>query len=105
MIERQELHCHNCDQYVQFNLDLELNGKHILNCPKCGHEHYRYVYDGKISDRRWGQDPSQNNVYNVFALTTTHTSVSTYSTYQGGSVYQGGSTFLYGAWMDLTTAT
>ena len=35
MIERQELHCHNCDQYVQFNLDLELNGKHILNWPKC----------------------------------------------------------------------
>jgi len=99
MIERQELHCHNCNQYVQFNLDLELNGKHILTCPKCGHEHYRYVYNGKISDKRWGQDPSQNNVYNVSALTTTQTSTSTFSRYQGGS------TFLYGAWMDLTTAT
>jgi DNA-directed RNA polymerase subunit RPC12/RpoP len=99
MIERQELHCHNCNQYVQFNLDLELNGKHILTCPKCGHKHYRYVYDGKISDRRWDQDPSQNNVYNVSPFTVTYTSTSTFSRYIGGS------TFLYGAWMNLTTAT
>lgn len=57
MLERQELFCHNCQSYVQFNLDTEMDGQYILNCPKCGHEHYRYVYKGRISDRRWGQSP------------------------------------------------
>jgi len=53
MIERQELHCHNCGRYVQFNLDTDLNGKHVLNCPNCGHEHCRFVNKGVVSDTRW----------------------------------------------------
>jgi hypothetical protein len=53
MIERQELHCHNCSKYVQFNLDTDLDGKHVLKCPNCGHEHCRYVNKGVISDSRW----------------------------------------------------
>jgi Zn finger protein HypA/HybF involved in hydrogenase expression len=57
-VERQELYCHNCGKYVQFNLDLSVDGNYKLNCPNCGHEHYRIVKDGKITDERWGQDPS-----------------------------------------------
>ena len=53
MIERQELHCHNCNRYVQFNLDTDLDGKHVLQCPNCGHEHCRYVNKGVVSDTRW----------------------------------------------------
>lgn len=53
MIENQELYCHNCDKYVQFKLDTELNGRHVITCPNCGHEHYRYIDNGRISDRRW----------------------------------------------------
>ncbi len=33
MLERQELFCHNCQSYVQFNLDTEMDGQYILNCP------------------------------------------------------------------------
>ena len=101
MIERQELHCHNCDQYVQFNLDLELNGKHVLNCPKCGHKHYRYIKDGKISDRRWGQDPSQQNVIQVSSVTVTYSAKSTYTAYVDSGT--GGSIFLYSSWMTVST--
>ena len=39
VIERQELQCHACGKYVQFDIDLSLNGNHVLNCPNCGHEH------------------------------------------------------------------
>lgn len=60
MMERQELHCHNCNKYVQFSIDTEKDGQHILKCPNCGHEHYRVVRNGKITGERWGQDPSQN---------------------------------------------
>jgi hypothetical protein len=30
---RQEIYCHNCDVYVQFTLDLDLDGKHEFRCP------------------------------------------------------------------------
>jgi len=55
MIERQELFCHHCDNYVQFNLDLTLNGNHVLKCPKCKHEHCRVVKNGQITSDRWDQ--------------------------------------------------
>jgi predicted nucleic acid-binding Zn-ribbon protein len=98
MIERQELHCHNCNQYVQFNLDLEINGQHILTCPKCGHKHYRYIKDGKISDRRWGQDPSQDNSYQVTGPVT-YSIISTFTTASTTS------TFLYSSWMNSSSTS
>jgi uncharacterized Zn finger protein len=51
--ERQEIYCHECNNYVQFVIDLELNGNHVLKCPKCGHEHCRVVRNGIITDDRW----------------------------------------------------
>jgi hypothetical protein len=74
MKERQELHCHNCDKYVQFDMDVSLNGKHVINCPFCGHEHLRYVNKGVISDRRWGS----RNVPTIQTWATTATDTSVY---------------------------
>lgn len=79
-MERQELHCHNCNKYVQFSIDTEKDGQHILKCPNCGHEHYRVVKDGKITGERWGQDPSQNiPTYYVSTATVTYTSTTVYT--------------------------
>ena len=105
MIERQELHCHNCDRYVQFDIDTELNGRHILNCPNCGHEHYRIVSDGIITDERWGS----NNLpsYSVTTATITMTTISTYNVYtSGGSTFTTGTgdTSLYQSWMNTAAA-
>lgn len=50
---RQELHCHACNQWVQFLVDLEMDGNHVLHCPVCNHEHCRVVKDGVITDIRW----------------------------------------------------
>lgn len=58
-VVNQELYCHNCGQYVQFQLDEEMDGEHIIICPNCKHDHYRYINKGIISDQRWGQSPSQ----------------------------------------------
>jgi hypothetical protein len=73
-VERQELWCHNCSRYVQFSVDLELDGRHIIKCPNCDHEHYRVVNKGVISEERWG---SNNNVPSFFAtyLTSSTTSI------------------------------
>jgi hypothetical protein len=53
MIERQEIHCHDCNKYVHFDMDTSINGNHVLKCPNCEHEHCRVVKDGKITDIRW----------------------------------------------------
>ena len=66
-IERQELYCHECERYVQFNIDMSLNGNHVLNCPNCGHEHCRVVSNGKITDDRW--DQRNGNAQRVYYAT------------------------------------
>lgn len=125
MIERQELHCHNCNQYVQFDIDLSLNGNHVFECPNCGHEHCRVVKDGIITDDRWDSRNGQTLYINT--STITYTSTSTYATYQspyqGAQMNTGGGTtvstnsnsatfsttpmgyFTYNSWLNTTAGT
>ena len=95
MIERQELYCHDCGKYVQFNLDLSLNGNHVLNCPNCGHEHCRVVKDGKITGERWDQGNGQTTA--ITACSITYTAASTWDTTTSGS------SFSYGQWMSSSS--
>lgn len=122
MLKRQELHCHNCNNYVQFEVDIELNGNHVLKCPSCDHEHCRVVRDGEITDDRWD---SRNQTFNVSG-TMSYTANSTWTaynnstnvTYQINTLYQASNTantitfnqtrdssgkaIIYSSWMDLT---
>ena len=106
MKEKQELHCHNCNRYVQFDMDMELNGNHVLECPNCGHEHCRVVKDGVITGDRW--DSRNGDGYTVTNTSTSATS--TYTTYAFAttsttSITTGAtdtSTYLYDAWMRTT---
>lgn len=95
MKERQELYCHDCGMYVQFDLDLSVDGEYKLECPKCGHEHYRVVKGGVITDQRWGQDSRQ---YTNITVGVTYTATSTAITYQG-------STMLYSSWLNTTVSS
>lgn len=112
MIEKQELHCHNCNQYVQFELDLTLNGNHIITCPICGHEHCRVIENGKITDRRWDQRNSSNyasqitngNNYYISTNLITSSVVSTYDSYSGTTATNV-SSFLYQSWLTATANT
>ena len=97
MIERQELHCHACQRYVQFDIDVSLNGNHVLHCPNCGHEHCRVVEDGVITDARWDQRNRPTILISTSA--TSSTSVSTYAMTDSTSV------FLYQSWMNTTAST
>ena len=103
MTERQELYCHNCGKYVQFDVDMELEGNHVLTCPNCGHEHCRVVKGGKITEDRWD---SRNPTYQVSSSTTTFSTTSTWNTYSSTSStssYAAASSFLYGSWMNATS--
>lgn len=94
-IERQELHCHNCDVYVQFDIDINLNGNHIVICPNCKHEHLRVVNNGIITDERWGS----RNMPTYTATGTSYTGSSYSST---TSATTGTSMYLSGAWLSST---
>ena len=94
-IERQELYCHGCGNYVQFDVDMSLNGNHELTCPVCGHIHYRVVQNGRITEERWR---SSMQTYTVSAYSITYTTASTYDTSTSSSP------FLYESWLNATTA-
>lgn len=62
---KQEIYCHECGNYVQFELDMSKEGNHLLECPNCGHEHCRVVRRGRITDDRWAS--RNGNTYGVTA--------------------------------------
>ena len=98
MIEKQELHCHNCGKYVQFDIDVSLNGNHEIVCSNCKHIHYRFVKDGIITEDRWNQ---QSITYQV--ANTSSTSTSTYTMYNNAYTTDSDSSlFMYSSWMNAT---
>ena len=105
MKERQELWCHDCQKYVQFDIDVALNGNHIIVCPNCKHEHCRVVENGKVTDIRWDSRNAggwTGSTYMTTGMTTS--SASTYATYtaNSGTDSSANSAITYGAWMNLT---
>ena len=72
-VVKQELHCHNCQQYVQFDMDEEMDGEYEIECPDCGHMHCRVVEKGRITDKRW--DSRNGNYMSVTAITYSSTSI------------------------------
>lgn len=99
---RSELWCHGCDSYVQFTLDDSLNGNHVIICPKCKHEHFRYVEDGKIQGI--GRIAPVGN-YTFKTTNVTRSAGSSYDLYKDGANETAtGSTFTYQSWMNTTSS-
>ena len=106
MTERQELYCHGCDRYVQFDIDLELDGNHVLECPNCGHEHCRVVRNGRITGDRWdSRNGFDQTAITISSASITSSATSNYTSYSfvttAGSSASG---FLYDSWTAGTTA-
>ncbi len=104
MIEKQELHCHACNRYVQFELDITVNGNYTLDCPNCGHKHCRVVADGRITDVRWDQRNGPLNSYPVIQVSgATTTAASSFTAYTAsGSASVSYDTYL---WANGSTGT
>lgn len=98
MLERQELHCHNCSNYVQFDIDTELDGNHVLTCPVCQHEHCRVVTKGKISDARWDQ---RNEVWVTNTMSSTSYNVSNINNYTVTNITSSSSTMYHGRYTSV----
>lgn len=100
--ERQEIHCHGCNKYVQFDIDVSLNGNHVLNCPVCDHEHCRVVKDGIITDIRW--DSRNGPTYQISTMTSNVANTSIWNVYQTGTQSNASSTFIANMWLNTTSA-
>lgn len=51
-----EFWCWECKHYIYVKLNTGLEGNHIMNCPNCGHQHYRVVKNGIITGDRFNKD-------------------------------------------------
>lgn len=114
MIERQEIHCHACNRWVQFEIDLELDGNHVLNCPNCDHEHCRVVKKGQITDIRWDQrnGPTHSIQYASYSIQATYitSSVNTYYPQMMNATSGGGgnsitSSYMMSLWQSAGTGS
>lgn len=93
---KTEIYCHECGNYVQFTLDKELDGNHIIKCPKCGHEHCRVIKNGEVTHDRW--DSRNGDTYYVNSYSTV-----TFSSSSWELSYTGNSVYLYNSWSTANT--
>ena len=61
-IQRTEMYCHRCSKNFVAELDFDINGDHVVECPNCGHEHCRTIKDGLITDHRWDGRNDNNTI-------------------------------------------
>ena len=73
-----ELYCTNCGKLVHVRMSKFDTGNLTIECPLCGHEHYRFVEDGIITEDRW-RSSSQ------YATITAHTWTSSATDSSGGT--------------------
>lgn len=59
---RTDMYCHECYGNFVATLDYSLNGNHTIECPKCGHRHYRVIKDGMVTSERHDSDMDNHNV-------------------------------------------
>lgn len=105
MVKKQELHCHECNKYVQFEIDTGLEGNHVLICPVCEHEHCRVVRAGIVTDKRWGSRNGNMQTFYISTNTITSTSISTFDNYFNTSSTNSTNddivnNFAYDSWMN-----
>lgn len=55
---RTDLYCHGCTRDFIALIDYDLDGCHVIDCPWCGHKHYRVIKDGVVTDDRFDSDAS-----------------------------------------------
>lgn len=52
--------CTSCAKTFISKINYDLNGNHKVNCPYCGHEHWRVIKNGVMTGDRWGSQNGPN---------------------------------------------
>lgn len=56
---RTDMHCHNCGKGFIAELDFSISGNHVVQCPRCGHEHYRVIKNGEVTGDRYSSQAGE----------------------------------------------
>lgn len=51
-----EFNCYECSHYVYVRMNTDIDGNYVMNCPNCGHRHYRVIKKGIITDKRFDEN-------------------------------------------------
>jgi predicted nucleic acid-binding Zn-ribbon protein len=89
------LSCTNCRQVVRVSIDRHATGNLTIECPKCGHEHYRYCEEGVITEDRWRSSAQMVSSYYYTASATSDTCTYT----------SAGGAFLQSSWYNSDSTT
>jgi len=57
-IVRTDMYCHDCNKNFLAHIDYDIDGQHIIECPACGHSHYRKIINGRVTSERYDSDPT-----------------------------------------------
>lgn len=88
--------CHNCGNNMRIELNEELDGNHVIECPHCQHEHCRVVERGKVTRERWDSRNGWGGGIVYYATVSTVSIATSNST--------AGNTFTMGSWSTASTA-
>ncbi len=64
---RTDMDCHSCrekglpDLFVA-TIDYSVNGNHEIECPRCGHIHYRLIVDGIVTSEWYSSSYTTHKV-------------------------------------------
>jgi len=95
--ERQELYCTWCGKWVTIQMEMAHEGNHAIECPGCGHWHYRVVRDGVITEDRY--DPYWDYVLKYYGSAVQSANQSYY-----GGTGSASSNILWDSWANTTSA-
>lgn len=59
---RTDMNCTNCHKDFIAQLDMSLDGDHVVECAFCGHEHCRNITNGVVTEKRWGSRATRIDV-------------------------------------------
>lgn len=98
---RSNVHCTNCRGDFSAELDLDLEGNHVIVCPLCAHEHYRVVRGGVVTEDRW-----RSSGASYYATTSTSTITLNYSSWDfGTSAGSVSSSFTRDLWLNQSVSS
>ena len=95
-MQMTEFYCHYCGGWIRKALDYSLNGNHVIECPKCKHEHCRVIVNGEITGDRW-QSRNQTITYTT-NMSSYYLSSSSTTSMTAGLLY------LAQSWLNTTVA-
>ncbi len=61
-LSRTDMFCHACNKNFIASLDFSLDGNHAVECPHCGHKHFRKIRGGVVTGERYDSDANTHFV-------------------------------------------